>query len=85
MYGRPALGLKETSSGEQIIPTKLSESSKKYLENLKVDLEAAKTLATDNSNTHQERYTSRYNLRSKTKTFKEEDPMIILMSDSTNC
>ena len=68
----------------EIIPTKLSESSKKYLENLKVDLEAAKTLATKNSNTHQERYTSRYNLRSRTKTFKEGDPVIILMSDSTN-
>ena len=88
VYGRPARGilaaLKKTWSGEQTIPTKLSESSKKYLENLKVDLEAAKTLATKNSNTPQERFTSRYNLRSKTKTFKEGNPVIILMSDSTN-
>ena len=88
VYGRPARGilsaLKETWTGEQLFPMKLSEPTKKYLEKLKSDLEIAKSLAIENSSVNQSRYTDRYNLRSRAKSFKEGDPVIILMHDSTN-
>ena len=88
VYGKPARGillnLKETWAGEQLLPTKLSKSTAKYLEKLRLDLEAAKILATENSLKNQKRYVDRYNLRSRSKTFTEGDPVIILMPDSTN-
>ena len=70
--------------GEQLLPTKLSKSTAKYLEKLRLDLEAAKILATENSLKNQKRYVDRYNLKSRSKTFTEGDPVIILMPESTN-
>ena len=41
-------------------------------------------MAEENSSVNQARYTHRYNLRSKNKTFEVDDPVIILMKDSSN-
>ena len=41
-------------------------------------------MAEENSSINQTRYTHRYNLRSKYKTFEVDDPVIILMKDSSN-
>ena len=88
VYGRPARGiisaLKETWTREQVSPSTLADSTKTYLEKLRDDLEFVKTMAEENSSVNQARYTHRYNLRSKDKTFEIDDPVIILMKDSSN-
>ena len=88
VYGRPARGvlaaLKETWTGEQVFPSTLSDSTKTYLEKLREDLNFVKTIAEENSSVNQARYTHRYNLRSKYKSFEVDDPVIILMKDSSN-
>ena len=43
-----------------------------------------KTLAEENLSVNQARYTHRYNLRSKDKTFEVDDLVIILTKDSSN-
>ena len=88
VYGRPARGilsaLKETWTGEQVFPSTLADSTKTYLEKLQDDLEFVKTMAEENSSVNQARYTHRYNPRSKNKMFEVDDPVIILMKDSSN-
>ena len=88
IYGRPARGiltvLRETWIGEQVFPSNLPESTTTYLKKLKENLDIAKSIAAENTRKNQQRYTDRYNLRSRSKVFDEGDPVIILMPDSNH-
>src|SRR6218665_3466286 len=74
---RPLTILKDASTGDQISPWELAETSK-YMQKLKNQLQLTK------GNYAQERYAHYYNLRSKDKTLGVGDQVVILERDHTD-
>ncbi|GFS53816.1 retrovirus-related Pol polyprotein from transposon opus [Trichonephila clavipes] len=74
VYGRlpsgPISFLKEVWVGERSIPTTLSRSVEKYLEDLIEKLRKAHEIAAETAEATQNNYASYYNLRSREKQFK---------------
>jgi len=62
---------------------KLGQSTADYLNDFETDLEVAGSYATEHGKRQQQRYVSRYNLRSREKQFHVGNQVLILISDST--
>ncbi|GFV03950.1 retrovirus-related Pol polyprotein from transposon opus [Trichonephila clavipes] len=88
VYGRLPSGpislLKEVWVGERNIPTTLSRSVEKYLEDLIEKLRKAHEIAAETAEATQNNYASYYNLRSREKQFKVGDKVLVLLPSSTH-
>ncbi|GFT13820.1 retrovirus-related Pol polyprotein from transposon 412 [Trichonephila clavipes] len=88
VYGRLPSGpislLKEVWVGERNIPTTLSRSVEKYLEDLIEKLRKAHEIAAEMAEATQNNYASYYNLRSREKQFKVGDKVLVLLPSSTH-
>ncbi|GFT78273.1 retrovirus-related Pol polyprotein from transposon 17.6 [Trichonephila clavipes] len=88
VYGRLPSGpislLKEVWVGERNIPTTLSRSVEKYLEDLIEKLRKAHEIAAKTAEATQNNYASYYNLRSREKQFKVGDKVLVLLPSSTH-
>ncbi|GFV04145.1 retrovirus-related Pol polyprotein from transposon opus [Trichonephila clavipes] len=88
VYGRLPSGpislLKEVGVGERNIPTTLSRSVEKYLEDLIEKLRKAHEIAAETAEVTQNNYASYYNLRSREKQFKVGDKVLVLLPSSTH-
>ncbi|GFX28371.1 retrovirus-related Pol polyprotein from transposon 412 [Trichonephila clavipes] len=88
VYGRfpsgPISLLKEVWKGERNIPTTLSRSMEKYLEDLIEKLRKAHEIAAETAEATQNNYASYYNLRSREKQFKVGDKVLVLLPSSTH-
>ncbi|GFW38545.1 retrovirus-related Pol polyprotein from transposon opus [Trichonephila clavipes] len=88
IYGRLPSGpislLKEVWVGERNIPTTLSRSVEKYLEDLIEKLRKAHEIAAETAEATQNNYASYYNLRSREKQFKVGDKVLVLLPSSTH-
>ncbi|GFV30372.1 hypothetical protein TNCV_98471 [Trichonephila clavipes] len=88
VYGRLPSGpislLKEVWVGERNIPTTLSRSVEKYLEDLIEKLRKAHEIAAETAEATQNNYASCYNLRSREKQFKVGDKVLVLLPSSTH-
>ncbi|GFU11011.1 retrovirus-related Pol polyprotein from transposon 412 [Trichonephila clavipes] len=88
VYGRLPSGpislLKEVWVGERNIPTTLSRSVEKYLEDLIEKLRKAHEIAAETAKATQNNYASYYNLRSREKQFKVGDKVLVLLPSSTH-
>ncbi|GFT61512.1 hypothetical protein TNCV_4271961 [Trichonephila clavipes] len=88
IYGRLPSGpislLKEVWVGERNIPTTLSRSVEKYLEDLIEKLRKAHEIAAETAEATQNNYASYYNLRSREKQFKVGDEVLVLLPSSTH-
>ena len=76
--------LKESWTGERDMPIVSNRSIEEYLSDLKQKLTEARDYAEEHSKIEQQRYVSHYNLRSRDKHFDINDPVLILLPDSTN-
>ncbi|GFT66576.1 hypothetical protein TNCV_2737701 [Trichonephila clavipes] len=76
--------LKEVWVGERNIPTTLSRSVEKYLEDLIEKLRKAHEIAAETADATQNNYASYYNLRSREKQFKVGDKVLVLLPSSTH-
>ncbi|GFS76146.1 retrovirus-related Pol polyprotein from transposon opus [Trichonephila clavipes] len=76
--------LKEVWVGERKIPTTLSRSVEKYLEDLIEKLRKAHEIAAETAEATQNNYASYYNLRSREKQLKVRDKVMVLLSSSTH-
>jgi len=61
----------------------LGQSTAEYLTELRNNLEVASAYATEHGKREQQRYVSRYNLRSREKKFDVGDQVLILIPDTT--
>ncbi len=88
VYGRlppgPMKLMKDGWTGDVSISTEASPSVERYIENLQLKLNAAHEIAAGNAEKSQENYTSRYNLRSREKTFSVGDKVLILIPSSAH-
>ena len=88
VYGRlprgPLAVLKENWCGQREAPLSLGQSTVDYLQELRKNLEVAETYATSHSERAQQRYVSRYNLRTRPKSFTVGEQVLILSPDSTS-
>jgi hypothetical protein len=75
--------LRETWTGDREVPAELNKTVVEYLEDLRNKLEVAQHYANEHSNVAQERYVSRYNLRSRDKRFSVGEKFLILQRDNT--
>jgi len=74
VYGRlPLAVLKENWCGLRDAPLNLGQSTAEYLNDLRTNLEVAGSYATEHGKRQQQRYVSRYNLRSREKQFHVGD------------
>ena len=87
VYGRlprgPLAVLKENWCGLRDAPLNLGQSTAEYLTELRNNLEVASAYATEHGKREQQRYVSRYNLRSREKQFDVGDQVLILIPDTT--
>ena len=88
VYGRSPRGplavLKENWCGLRDAPLSFGQSTAEYLEDLRNSLEVANSYATEHGKREQQRYVSRYNLRSRGNIFDVGDQVLILIPDSTS-
>lgn len=76
--------LRDTWSARERTPLSLDKSATEYLQGLKADLNMMHDIAVNHAKTQQERYVNYYNKDTRTKSFKEDDTVLILCPDSTN-
>ncbi|KAG8177924.1 hypothetical protein JTE90_027068 [Oedothorax gibbosus] len=88
VYGRIPRGplglIKDAWTGESDIPTGASSSIEKYIDDLQERIRTAHKIAAGNTERAQESYTSRYNLRSKEKTFVVGEKVLVLIPSSSH-
>ncbi|KAG8176545.1 hypothetical protein JTE90_014889 [Oedothorax gibbosus] len=88
VYGRIPRGplglIKDAWTGESDIPTGASSSIEKYIDDLQERIRTAHEIAAGNTERAQESYTSRYNLRSKEKTFEVGEKVLVLIPSSSH-
>jgi len=87
VYGKlprgPLAVLKENWCGQREAPLSLGQTTVEYLQELRKNLEVAETYAASHSQRAQQRYVSRYNLRTRPKSFNVGEQVLILSPDST--
>ena len=87
VYGKlprgPLAVLKENWCGLRDAPLSLGQSTAEYLNDLRTNLEMANSYAIEHGKREQQRYVSRYNLRSREKKFDTGDQVLILIPDTT--
>lgn len=79
----PLAVLKESWCGEREFPLDLGKTPQEYLKDLHDKLGIANMYAESHTKRAQQRYTQRYNLRSRDKHFNINDLVLILQPDST--
>lgn len=88
VYGRlppgPLKLLKDVWTGEAEIPTGASPSVESYIGDLQKRIKSANEIATENAERSQGYYTSKYNLRTREKTFAVGDKVLILIPSSSH-
>ena len=80
----PLAALHDSWTGTESTTTKMSKSSKEYLELLKQDLDMVQKIAADNTKTAQDTYVSYYNQHASQKTFNVGDEVLVLHPTSGN-
>ena len=75
--------LKENWCGLRDAPLSLGQTTVEYLNDLRQNLEIASSYATEHDKQEQQRYISRYNLRSRETSFNGGDQVLILAPNST--
>ena len=88
VYGRlprgPLAVLKENWTGHRDAPLSLGKTTEEYLQDLRKNLETAESYASAHLKEAQRRYISRYNLRSRPKTFTVGEQVLILTPNTTS-
>ena len=80
----PLAVLKETWCGQRDVPLSLGQTTTEYLKELKENLRIANSYAETHTQREQQRYISRYNLRSREKSFTIGEKVLLLVPDSTS-
>ena len=80
----PLAVLKENWCGQRDVPLSLGKTTAEYLEELKENLRIANSYAESHTQREQQRHISRYNLRSREKSFALGEKVLILIPDSTS-
>ena len=88
LYGHQPRGplaiLKESWTGENVLPSTLKMTDIEYLQNLNNKLKAVRDYADRNAVINQDRYVKNYNKNTKTKQFEKDQKVIVLIKDSSN-
>ena len=88
VFGRlprgPLAVLKENWTGQRDAPLSLGQTTAEYLEELRKNLEIAETYVNSHAQRAQQKYISRYNLRTRDKFFSVGDSVLVLSPDSTS-
>jgi len=80
----PLAVLKENWTGQRDAPLSFGQTTADYLEELRKNLEIAETYVDSHGKWAQARYVSRYNLRTRDKTFSAGESVPVLTPDSTS-
>jgi len=75
--------LKEDWTGLRDLPLNLGQTTVEYFKDLKQNLEIAHSYSIDHGKREQQRYVSRYNSRTREKSFSSGDQVLILIPNST--
>jgi hypothetical protein len=79
----PCATLKDVWVGDDELPLDLGSSVTEFMRDLRNKLAVANEYANEHLNRSQQQWATRYNLRTRPKSFQVGDQVLILVSDST--